>query len=181
VNAYDILSSSPRVSFVAVGAEDLTLSLGISPSLEGDEVLYAKSKVIIDAGAAGVVPLGLPGTIADFSDLEGLRKSALKGKRMGFKGAFAIHPAQVPILNEAFTFSSEDIEQAARIAKAYESSLAQDKGAVQLDGKMIDAPVYERAIKLLSYNDAVKELENKKRSSLSKIVPDPASVRSRRE
>ncbi len=162
-NSFEIAASCPeRISHIGVGDEDLSLELDITPTTEGGELSYVKSKIIIAAKAAGITPLGLAGTLADFTDLEGLRRSAIKARSMGFKGAMAIHPSQVPILNEVFSPSPDQVAHSKRVVEAYEKALAEGKGTIQLDGKMIDVPVYERAARVLRLAQSIESLEQKK-------------------
>ena len=95
------------------------------------------------------MPLGFPGSIADYSDLEAFRKTVQFAKQLGFVGAFCIHPKQVEVLNEELTPSEEEIENAQGLIQAFETGLAAGKGAVEYKGKMIDLPVVERAKELL--------------------------------
>lgn len=162
-DAFEIAASNSRITFLGIGHEDLSLDLGIVPTMEGSELFYAKSKLIIAARAAGVVALGLPGTLADFTDLEGLRRSATKGRQMGFKGAFAIHPAQIPILNEVFSPVAGEVEDAERIVELYETAASSGLGASQYKGKMVDKPVYERAKGLLSLSRSIQDREKTRR------------------
>lgn len=163
VNAYEIATASQRITTIGVGDEDLTLDLGINPSIDGEELSYVKSNIIIIARAAGITPLGLAGTLADFSDLEGLRRSALKARKIGFKGASGIHPAQIPIMNEVFSPADEDVNRAKRVVEAFEKSVSEGKAAVQLDGKMVDIPVYERAKKTVEWADIIQKMERKRK------------------
>ena len=163
-NSFEIAESCPeRISHIGVGDEDLSLELDITPTTEGGELSYVKSRIIIAARVAGITPLGLAGTLSDFADLEGLRRSATKAKGMGFKGAMAIHPSQVPILNEIFSPAPDIVAYSKRVIAAYEKALVEGKGTVQLEGKMIDNPVYERAIKVLKLSQSIESFEQKKR------------------
>ena len=97
------------------------------------------------ARAAGRVPLGLVGSIAEFRDLDAFRAGVEAARRPGFEGSFCIHPAQVPIVNEAFSPTPAAIAEARAIVAAYDRALTDGKGAIELDGRMIDVPVAERA------------------------------------
>lgn len=167
VNALEIATASERITTIGVGDEDLTLDLGINPSIDGEELSYVKSNIIIIARAAGIIPLGLAGTLSDFSDLEGLRRSALKARKIGFKGASGIHPAQIAIMNEVFSPATDDVNRAKRIVEAFQKSLSEGKAAVQLDGKMVDIPVYERAKKTVEWADLVQKVESSRRKEFS--------------
>ena len=116
---------------------------------EWDGLLNPSQQIVLAARAAGKIPLGYAGSIARYNDLEAFGAIAKRSARLGFEGGFAIHPAQVSLLNEAFTPSENAIFQARRIVSAFEESLSKGLGAVSLDNKMIDLPVVERARRLL--------------------------------
>ncbi len=153
VNAYDICIASPRVMGVAFGAEDFTNDMGIPRSEDDSEVAYPRSVVCVAARAADVLALDTP--YFSFRDPEGLRKNALASRRQGFKGKFAIHPAQVDIINEAFSPSAEEIEYARRVVAAFEEAERQGRGSTSLDGKVIDVPVVKRARQVLEVAKAL--------------------------
>ena len=143
VNAYEICAASPRVVAVGFGAEDFTNDMGI-PRLEDDsEVDYARRVVCTAARAAEVLALDTP--FFGFRDPEGLRASVLAARRYGFAGKFAIHPAQVDIINEGFSPSQEEIEHARRVVAAFEEAEREGRGSTSLDGQVIDVPVVRRA------------------------------------
>ena len=101
------------------------------------------------------MPLGFIGSIAEFHDLEGFRATIRRSRRFGFIGASVIHPSQVPILNEEFRPSAEEVDHARHVVAAYDTALAEGVGAVTVDGKMIDVPVVERAQLLLEREAAI--------------------------
>src|SRR5690606_16559466 len=101
------------------------------------------------AKAAGVLSFGLFRSTVNFRDTEGVRAAALEAKEHGFDGASCIHPSIVPILNEVFAPSEEEIAWARKIISANEAYAAQGIGAFELDGKFIDAPIVTRAQDLL--------------------------------
>ena len=145
---FQIASSTPRIIAVAFGAEDFTLDMGMQRSAEGTELIYPRSQVAIAARVAGVFALDTPYT--DFRDEPGLIEEARLNRRLGFHGKFTIHPLQIEPVNRVFTPTADEIEQAARIVKAFEEAQKQGIAATSLDGKMIDTPVFERARRLLS-------------------------------
>src|SRR5712672_230054 len=93
-----------------------------------------------------------------------VRKSIRRSRRFGFIGASVIHPSQVPILNEEFRASAEEVDHARRVVAAYDKALAEGVGAVTVDGKMIDVPVVERAKMLLEREAAIAAREEKTRA-----------------
>ncbi|GIX49208.1 MAG: citrate lyase [Candidatus Tectimicrobiota bacterium] len=147
VHCYQILTASPRIVGAAFGAEDLTHDLGIARCEDDSEVAVPRGLVCVAACAAGVLALDTP--YFRFRDPEGLRQNALAAKKIGFKGKFAIHPAQIDILNEVFSPSPEEIAYARRVVAAFEEARRAGRGATSLDGKVIDVPVARRAQALL--------------------------------
>lgn len=148
----EIAQASPRMRALTLGAEDFALAMGAEP---GPTLLSGPCQaVVIAAKAAGCAALGHPGSIAEFSDLEAFRSAVRLGRELGCEGGSAIHPAQVAVLNEIFTPSAAEIDFARRCVGAYEHALQTGSGAISLDGKMIDIPVYERARNLLLRLDA---------------------------
>jgi citrate lyase subunit beta/citryl-CoA lyase len=88
--------------------------------------------------------------LADYRDLDGYRAGARTAREMGLTGALCIHPAQVPVLNEAFSVSNEERAEAERALAAWAEAVAKGRGVAALDGRMIDAPVVQRARMLLA-------------------------------
>ncbi len=157
----EIARSHPRLVALSVGAEDFALSVGMLPEAEG--LFFPKQQMIIAARAAGIVPLGFIGTVADFRDLDAFRATIRRSRRLGFAGASCIHPSQVAILNEEYRPSPEELAQAERAVAAYDAATAAGVGAIELDGKMIDVPVVERAKQVLARHRAVLAREAKAR------------------
>ena len=116
---------------------------------EAEGLFMPKQTCVFAARAAGIMPMGFVGTVADFSDLDGFRETVRRSRRLGFVGASVIHPSQIAILNEEFRPGAAEIEHARRVVAAYDKALAEGVGAVTVDGKMIDVPVVERAKLLL--------------------------------
>ncbi|MFQ6024362.1 MAG: HpcH/HpaI aldolase/citrate lyase family protein, partial [Acidiferrobacterales bacterium] len=147
VNVYAICLSSPRVIAVAFGAEDFTNDMGIERTEDDSEIDYPRNVVCIAAKAADVTALDTP--YFKFRDPEGLQQDAVGAKRRGFRGKFAIHPAQIDIINETFSPSTEEIDHARRVVAAFEQAERQGRGSTSLNGKVIDVPVVKRARALL--------------------------------
>jgi len=140
---------SPRLAGMTWGAEDLSAALGAATNRDekGElEFTYrlARSLCLAGAVAAGVQPLDT--VFVDFRDSEGLRAESRAAARAGFTGKIAIHPDQVPIINEAFTPSTAEIAHARRVVEAF----AAGAGTVALDGKMLDMPHLKQAQRILS-------------------------------
>jgi citrate lyase subunit beta/citryl-CoA lyase len=149
-----IARSHPRVVGLSLGTEDFTASVGMQP--DPDALLYPKQHTVFAARAAGILPLGFVGSIADFRDQDAFRAIVRRSKRLGFVGASAIHPLQVPVLNEEFSPTAEEVDRAGRMVAAYDKAYADGVGAVQFEGAMIDIPVVERARTVLKRAVAIR-------------------------
>lgn len=149
-----IARAHPRLIAVSIGAEDLALSVGMVPEAEG--LFYPKQQCIIAARAAGILPLGFIGTVADYKDLDAFRATIRRSQRLGFLGASCIHPSNVAILNEEFAPRAEEVSQAERMVAAYDEALAAGRGSIEFEGKMIDIPVVERAKQVLARAAAIR-------------------------
>ncbi len=149
-----IARSHPRVVAISLGTEDFTADVGMQP--DPDALFYPKQFTLFAARAAGILPMGFVGSIAGFRDQEGFRAIVRRSRRLGFMGASAIHPLQVPILNEEFGVSPEEVVRAERMVAAYDEAFAQGLGAVQFEGAMIDVPVVGRAKHVLNRAAAIK-------------------------
>ena len=149
----EIAKASPRIAAITIGAEDLASSLGMEPDAE--TLLYPKTQSVYAAKAAGVMALGIFGTVADYQDLDAVREVALKARRFGLEGASCIHPSVVPVLNEAFSPGELEVALAKRIIEANAEAEKTGRGSFQLDGKMIDVPVVWRAQQLLARHEAI--------------------------
>lgn len=149
-----IARAHPRVVGITIGAEDLALSVGMLPEAEG--LFYPKQQSIFAARAAGILPLGFIGTVADYKDPEKFRATIQRSRKLGFLGAACIHPLQVPILNEEYAPSEAEISTAERMVAAYDAAMAAGKGAVEFEGRMIDIPVVDRAKGVLARAAAVR-------------------------
>jgi citrate lyase subunit beta/citryl-CoA lyase len=140
-----------RLAGLTWGAEDLPAAIGASTSREEDgrytpPYELARSLCLFGAAAAGVAPVET--VYPAFRDLEGLAAYAARARRDGFTGMMAIHPDQVPVINQAFTPTEAEIEHARAVVAAFEADPG--AGALSLDGKMIDRPHLVQARRLLS-------------------------------
>jgi citrate lyase subunit beta/citryl-CoA lyase len=154
-NVREIAHSSERLSAIALGQEDFSAEMGMVEP-EGMSLLSYYQTVQVAAREAGILPIGYPGSIAEFTDLELFKSNALIARKLGFDGGACIHPKQVPILNEAFTPTDEEIDRSERMVAAYDAAMAAGDGAVAFEGKMIDVPVVARAERILSIRDRIK-------------------------
>ncbi|MGE5439571.1 MAG: aldolase/citrate lyase family protein [Bacteroidota bacterium] len=143
MRAYEIASASENVCSLAIGLEDYTADLGTQRTDEGKESFFARSMLVNAAKASGIQAIDT--VFSDVSDMEGLRKSVLEAKALGFEGKGCIHPRQIKVINEAFAPNEAEIEKAKKIVLAFEEAERKGIGVVSLGSKMIDAPVVKRA------------------------------------
>jgi citrate lyase subunit beta/citryl-CoA lyase len=152
-HAEAIARASPRIVALSLGGEDFATAIGAEPTPE--TLALPKQLILYAARAAGVIPLGLVGSIADFSDQAAFRAMAERSRRMGYEGASCINPAQVAPVNAAFTPGEADVAYARKVIAADAIARAEGRGAVALDGKMIDVPIVRRAERLLARAAAI--------------------------
>ncbi|MBN1232180.1 MAG: HpcH/HpaI aldolase/citrate lyase family protein [Candidatus Coatesbacteria bacterium] len=142
-NAFSIARSSPRVTAISIGGQDLTADMGIKKTDEGEELHYARTRIVMAGKASGIDVLDT--VFADVNDEEGLRKETMMIKTLGFSGKAVINPRQIIVVHKVFKPDPKDVQRAKRIIKAYEEAVSQGKGVFSIDGKMVDAPVVKRA------------------------------------
>ncbi|PKK93846.1 MAG: CoA ester lyase [Tenericutes bacterium HGW-Tenericutes-6] len=145
-HAYEI-AKHPRVSGLLLGAEDLAKDLEVERTDASFEIFFARSQVIYAAKAHQKDAIDTP--YISTKNEEGLILDAKYAKSLGMNAKACIHPNQIDIINEIFSPSKADIEQALRIIKAMDDPNNKEKGAFSLDGKMIDKPIIERALKTI--------------------------------
>jgi citrate lyase subunit beta/citryl-CoA lyase len=158
LKAEEIGRADARTAALQLGGEDMALELSMVP--DADTLAMPKQHLNIVARACGLQPFGIMGTVADYNDLDAVRAVAERSRRFGFEGAACIHPSVVPVLNAAFSPSSEEVDHAHRVVEAYAEAEAAGVGAISVDGKMIDVPVVRRAEKLLARWDAIQARGN---------------------
>ena len=143
LNAREIAEADPRVVALALGAEDYTASLRATRTKAGMEIFYARNMILTACRAAGVE--AIDAVFSDINDKEGLIQDVTLTKNLGFDGKTVVHPRQVDIVNSFFTPSKKEIRFAQRVLEAVEEGKRLGKGAVTLDGGMIDKPMELRA------------------------------------
>jgi citrate lyase subunit beta/citryl-CoA lyase len=161
-NAFAIATASQRIAAITIGLEDYTADLGVAKTAGGSESLYARQRVVNAAYAARVQ--AIDSVYGDVADTEGLLHWGEASRAMGFEGMGCIHPIQIEIIHRAFAPAPNELEKALQIVAAYEDAQARGLGVVNLGSKMIDAPVVQRAVKLVA------------RARKMGIVADPSSA-----
>ncbi|WP_110640958.1 CoA ester lyase [Salinicola sp. CPA57] len=141
------LARFPGVRQLSFGALDLGLDLGIEPGSEGGDWMLnqARYQIIVQSRLAGLAP-PIETVHPEFRDMGVIERAARRAVEMGFGGMLCIHPRQVAVVNDAFLPTADQLAWATRVIEAAE----QDAGAGQIDGQMIDAPVMERARRLVA-------------------------------
>lgn len=149
----EISHASTRLVALMLGGEDFAFDMGVSRTRDGRELEHARSVIATCARAAGLVALDTPW--ADIEDIDGLVADAERAKAVGFGGKFLIHPDHLEPVHRVFSPSEEEIASARRLLAAWDEALAKGEGAVQLDGRMIDRPIAERARRLIEQAEAI--------------------------
>ncbi|SEW00263.1 HpcH/HpaI aldolase/citrate lyase family protein [Natrinema salifodinae] len=141
--AADEIAAVPATDALVFGAEDLAADVGATRTDEGTEVLYARERVVLAAAATDCAAIDT--LVTDFEDETALREDTEFSIQLGYDGKLAIHPAQVDVINRAFTPSQEDREWAERVLAAKREADAEGRGVFEIDGEMIDAPLIAQA------------------------------------
>jgi len=147
-NAFAIATASERIAGITIGLEDYTTDLGVVKTPQGSESLFARQRVVNAALAAHVQ--AIDSVYGDVADSEGLLRWGEASRAMGFEGMGCIHPMQIEIIHRAFAPSAAELEKAQMIVAAFEDAQVRGLGVVSLGSKMIDAPVVQRAVKLVA-------------------------------
>jgi citrate lyase subunit beta/citryl-CoA lyase len=142
-----IAGAHAEIPALMFGAEDLTAELGIPRTVAGDEILLARSQVVLAAATIGAE--AVDAVFVDLKSPDRLREDAMRARALGFRGKMAIHPDQIAVIHEVFTPSAEEIAAAQRLIDADAAAHARGEGAFRLDDRMVDAPVIARAKKVL--------------------------------
>ncbi|MFZ1137935.1 MAG: citrate lyase acyl carrier protein [Candidatus Sulfotelmatobacter sp.] len=152
-NAFAIAKASDQIVALTIGLEDYTADLGVVKTSSGAESLYARQRIVNAAHAAGLQ--AIDSVFGDVGDREGLRTWGLNARALGFEGMGCVHPMQIAVIHEAFAPTSGEIERARKIVAAYNEAQQKGLGVVSLGSKMIDPPVVQRALKLMSRAQAM--------------------------
>ncbi len=141
------IAAQPRMAGMSVGGEDMATELGATPS--ADSMYVFAMQGLAACRAAGILPMGSMGQLANINDLDSYRAGLKRGRALGFTTASCIHPAHVPIINEEYGASPAELDRARRLLAAFDTAVAAGEGAVAFEGSMIDLPVVIRARRLL--------------------------------
>lgn len=149
---FDLITASPRVASTCIGVArdgDLQTDLGCSWSIEGTELLYARSKVLLDTRAAGKA-WPLDGVFSDLGDEEGLIKDSTLSARLGYVGRTVIHPKQIAPVRRAYAVSEADVAYYQQVVTEFEAvEKTGAAAAITVNGRLVDYAMYQRAKRVL--------------------------------
>lgn len=148
LRALDIADADHRVVSLMFGGGDLSAVVGWLRTTGGDELTTARALVVLSASAAGIGAVDTPWL--DIKDTAGARAETARVRDMGFTGKFAIHPAHVAVIHEAFAPSDDEVADARGLIEAFEKGVAAGTGVTTYKGRMIDRPDALQAERVLA-------------------------------
>lgn len=157
-NLREVVRASGRVKRFAFGAGDFALDLNLTWTAHERELAHARATLVSASRAAGIEP-PIDSVWVRLDDEEGLRHSAEFVAGTGFQGKMCIHPRQIPVVNDVFTPSKEEVAFARRVVEAFAQAEANGEAAFQLDGKFVDYPIVFRAQRVLAAMEAIRHAQ----------------------
>jgi citrate lyase subunit beta/citryl-CoA lyase len=148
---FDLINASPRVATTCIGGArdgDLQTDLGCGWSVEGTELFYARSKILLDTRAAGKA-WPLDGVFSDLEDEAGLIQDTQLSARLGYVGRTVIHPKQIAPVRRAYAVPEADVQYYQRVVSEFEAVEKQGTAAITIDGRLVDYAMYQRAKRVL--------------------------------
>lgn len=133
------------------GAEDFIADMGGERTVEGLEVLYARSRVVLAARVAGIQALDQ--VVVNFHDDARFVSEATQARHLGYTGKLCIHPSQVPLAQQVFSPTPQEVERARRLLDAYQQAQAKRQGVIVFEGQMVDLPLVRRAESILARSE----------------------------
>ena len=159
LNAYDMAIAAERVVSLTFGGAqdgDLNTDLGCAWSIDGPEMLHARSHTLLAARAARF-DTPLDGVFANVRDADGFERDTALSRRLGYRGRKLIHPSQIEPCNRLYRPSAAELDYYARVLEAFDQALAQGSASTTLDGRMIDAAMANAARRVLELDAAWKK------------------------
>jgi citrate lyase subunit beta/citryl-CoA lyase len=172
-NIREVVTASPRVTQVGLGESDLCRTLGITAAEEDDPFVYARGRVVIEAIAAGVQPIGMAFPMSLSPRLlprDELLRLATMARNLGFKGTICPHPSWIEPVNLAFSPTPEQVAYYTKVREVFAGGVARGTAAVPLDGKMIDVPVDEWAKAVLHLATLCRARDEEKQQALQRAA-----------
>src|SRR5688572_13186195 len=148
LRAAEIAAADAPVKALVLGAEDLTASLAVERTVDGEELVFARGQIAM--AAAAVRAEAIDAVFTNLKDAESLRRDCTRARALGFRGKMAIHPNQIEVINDVFTPSAAEVDRATGIIAAYEAAHATGEGVTTLEGLMVELPIVERARRILA-------------------------------
>jgi citrate lyase subunit beta/citryl-CoA lyase len=158
VRCEEIALAAPRRLLTLVfGLGDFSVDVGVDLTDDAVELLYARSRVVVAARAAGLRP-ALDGPYLDLQNIAGLVADSRRSRQLGFEGRVVVYPPQVEHVHRAYSdLPSEDLARARRVVDAFEAAEASGSASIQVDGRFVDYPIYERAKRKLRLYESLKQ------------------------
>jgi citrate lyase beta subunit len=147
VNLAKFCEADERLCALVFGSEDFAESMGVNRTIEGTELLHARSAIVMHAAAFGLQAIDQ--ICVDFKDMKRLEEDTLQGIQLGYQGKQVIHPAQIELVQKLYNPSLEQIEKAQQILNAYVEHVAHGEGVFALDGKMVDLAIVRNAERVI--------------------------------
>ena len=148
LKCHEIAASTPRIKALAFGGVDFSQELGLRYPSESHGLSFARGQLVLASGSAGIEP-PLDTVFPDIKNLAMLESEAELARRTGFQGKLVIHPSQVAPVNRIFTPSAEEIDYARKVVAAFDQAEKSGTAVIQVDGKMVEYPIYRRAKEIL--------------------------------
>jgi citrate lyase subunit beta/citryl-CoA lyase len=146
LNTYAVCLASPRVTGCLVASEDMAADLNAERGRDGIELDYVRARFHVECVAAGVLSIDCPYT---WTDEEGVRADTLRARRLGYRAKSAVKAEHAAIINAVLTPSVEEVAKARRMVEAFEKAQAEGRGRVEVDGSLVEMPIYLNACRLL--------------------------------
>ena len=149
---FDLIKASPRVEATCLGGArdgDLQTDLGCAWSIEGTELMYARSKVLLDTRAAGAHVYPLDGVFSDLNDETGLVADTRLSARLGYIGRTIIHPKQIAPVRQAYAVPEAEVGYYRKVVTEFEAVEKTGIAAITVEGKLVDYAMYQRAKRVL--------------------------------
>lgn len=173
LNIEEIVEASDRIESISLGMEDLAYDMGFSINDRNSSALdYLRMKLITVARANDILPLGLLGSIANYTDLDKLSQHAKGAYELGFVGSSCIHPDQVEVFNAAFHHTQEEVKESEKIVDIFNKAIREGRASATYNGQMIDYPHYENAKRVLNRKLIIDKHETRKQAAREKLKGD---------
>jgi citrate lyase subunit beta/citryl-CoA lyase len=155
-------AAPPRLLTLVFGLGDFSVDIGVDVSRDGDELLYARSRIVVAARAAGLVP-PVDGPYLGIHDAEGLEADCRRSRSLGFQGRVIVYPGQVDVAARAYSeLSAEEEARCREIVDAFEAAESAGSASIQVGGRFVDYPIYEHARRKLRLAETATALAERR-------------------